>query len=255
MSLRDLQTAFMSSVFTRDDSAIAAYLESAAMPGSPRMAIYRNNVYAALTKALEAIYPVILRLVGDEFFKFAARRYIDGHPSRSGDLNRFSADFAEFLGTFEHAASLPYLPDVARLEWCCHQAYSAADDPPLDLHRLAAVPPEDYGRLYFRLNRACRLLRSAWPIAAIWRVNQADYTGDQSVDLESVGVGLLLQRHENRIALKPLSETEWRFLTALNDRQTLEVAYECALRADPAADLGALLHTHVGQATLVEFFL
>ena len=255
MLLRDLQTTFMSSVFTRDDTVIAAYLEGATMSGSPRMAIYRNNVYAALSKALEAIYPVILRLVGDEFFKFAARRYIDGHPSRSGDLNRFGAEFAEFLGTFEHAASLPYLPDVARLEWCCHLAYSAADDTYLDLHKLAAVPPETYGRLRFRLNNASRVLRSAWPIDAIWRVNQADYTGDQSVDLAAGGVSLLLQRHENRIVLITLCEAEWRFLTALNDMQTLDVAYECAMRGDSAANLGALLHTYVGQATLVEFSL
>jgi hypothetical protein len=255
MSLRDLQTAFMSSVFTRDDSLIAPYLESATMSGSSRMAIYRNNVYAALSKALEAIYPVILRLVGDEFFIFAARRYIDGHPSRSGDLNLFGADFSEFLGTFEHAASLPYLPDVARLEWCCHQAYSAADDTALDLHKLAAIPPETYGRLRFRLNHASRLLRSAWPIDAIWQVNQADYEGDQAVDLSSGGACLLIQRREQRMALITLSEAEWRFLNALNDRQTLEAAYECAMRADPAADLGALLHTYVGQATLVEFFL
>jgi hypothetical protein len=255
MSLRDLQKAFMSSVFTRDDSVITAYLEAATMSGSPHMAIYRNNIYVALTKALEAIYPVIQRLVGDEFFKFAARRYIDAHPSRSGDLNRFGADLAEFLGTFEHAASLPYLPDVARLEWCCHQAYSAADDTPLDLPKLAAVPPEDYGRLCFRLNHASRLLRSAWPIDAIWQVNQADYTGDQSVDLASGGVSLLLQRRENRMVLMTLSEAEWGFLNTLNDRQPLNAAYECAMRADPAADLGALLHTYVGQTTLVEFFL
>ncbi len=255
MSLRDMQTAFMSSVFTRDETAIAVYLESGTMPGSPRMAIYRNNVYAALSKALEAIYPVILRLVGDEFFKFAARRYIDAYPSRSGDLNRFGTDFAEFLSTFEHAASLPYLPDVARLEWCCHQAYSAIDDSPLNLHRLAAVPHEDYGRLRFRLNHASQLLRSAWPIDAIWRVNQADYEGDQAVDLSSGGVNLLIQRRENRMVLITLSEAEWQFLAALNDRQTLEAAYGCAMRADPAADLGALLHTYVSQATLVNFFL
>ena len=255
MSLRDLQTAFMSSVFTRDNTAIAAYIESAAMSGSPRMTIYRNNVYVALTKALEAIYPVILRLVGEEFFKFTARRYIDAHPSRSGDLNRFGADFAEYLGTFEHAASLPYLPDVARLEWCCHQVYSAADDAPLDLHKLAAVPPETYGRLRFRLNHASRLLSSAWPIATIWRVNQDDYTGDQSVDLASGGCSLLIQRHEQRMVLVMLSEVEWQFLTALNERKSLVAAYECAMRADPATDLGALLHTYVGRTSLVEFFV
>ena len=254
MSLRDVQTAFMSSIFATDDAAVAAHIESADSHGKP-MAIYRNNVYTALTKALEAIYPVIGRLVGEAFFKFAARRYIDAYPSTSGDLNRFGAHFAEFLGSFEYAASLPYLPDVAQLEWCCHQTYLAGDDQPLDLARLAAIPPQDYGRLRFRLNSACRLLHSAWPIDAIWRVNQPDYPGEQSVDLTTGGVSLLIQRHHNRIRLTALSAAEWRFLTALNDKQSLAAACDNVLRIDPDTDVGALLQTCVAQATLVEFFL
>lgn len=255
MSLREVQTAFMHAVFAADDTAVAAYIEAGDVAVSSRMAIYRNNVYAALTKALEAIYPVGVRLVGEAFFKFAARHYIDAYPSHSGDLNRFGAHFAEFLGAFEHAAPLPYLPDVARLEWRCHYAYLAADDTALDLEKLAAIPPQGYGRLRFRLNNAGRLLRSAWPIDAIWRVNQADFAGDQTVDLATGGVSLLIQRRENQMLLIPLNEAEWRFLTALNDRQTLDAAFEHALRADPATDLGALLQKNVARATLTEFFL
>ena len=255
MSLHKLQTTFMRSVFAKEDAAIATYLDPTGISAARRMAIYRNNVYVALTRALEAIYPVIMRLVGEEFFRFAARHYIDAYPSPSGDLNRFGAHFAKFLHEFEHVAQLVYLPDVARLEWCCHQAYLATDDTPLDLQTLAAIPPQDYGQLRFRLNSAAQLLSSVWPVDAIWRVNQADYDGDQAVDLDTGGVKLLSQRHQRRMLVTALGETEWRFLSALNDRQTLEVAYERALLAAPDTDLGALLRTYVAQATLTAFFL
>ena len=51
------------------------------------------------------------------FFGEAARQYIVGHPSLSGDLNDYGGEFAQFLAAYPHAADLPYLPDVARLEW------------------------------------------------------------------------------------------------------------------------------------------
>lgn len=252
MSLRNVQTAFAASLFAKDDD-ISTYIMTSDSGADP-MAIYRNNLYAAHGKALEGIYPVIARLVGEAFFKFAARNYSDAYPSLNGDLNRFGEQFAEFLAAFEYAASLPYLPDVARLEWACHQVYLAGDDPPLDLFGLAAVAPQDYGRLRFRLNRAVRLLRSPWPIDAIWRVNQSDYAGEQSVDLTSGGVSLLIQRTYDRISVTALSAAEWRFLAALDDRKTLASAYEYALTAEPDCDLATLLQQNVAQETLVEFF-
>jgi hypothetical protein len=252
MSLRDLQTAFMHAVFAQDHAGIAPYTEPLARGGLP---VYRNNVYAALTKALQAIYPVVERLVDERFFGFAAHHYIDRYPSTSGDLNRYGAHFAAFLSEFPPAASLAYLPDVARLEWYCHQAHLAADDAPLDLQKLADVPPQHHGELRFRMNSAAHLLRSAWPIDAIWRVNQADYHGDQSVDLAEGGVSLLIQRSGHKILLHPLSAAEWRFLTGIAENQTLEKVFERVLLAEPGADAGALLRKFVAQATLVEFFL
>ena len=255
MSLHDLQTAFMQSVFSADDTAVAAYLDATPETAGRRMTIYRNNIYVALTKALETIYPVIGRLVGEDFFKFAAKAYIERHPSRSGDLNRYGEHFTAFLEQFEHAAQLPYLPDVARLEWACHQVYSAADDATLNLANLAKIPPHTYGRLHFRLNNAARLLRSPWPVDAIWEVNQADYIGDQAVNLATGGVNLLIQRHERRVTLTALGEAEWRFLYALDDRQPLDYAFEQALSAVPDTDLGALLQTCVATTTLADFSL
>ena len=55
------------------------------------------------------------------------------HPSRSGDLNDYGEDFADFLADYPHARELSYLPDVARLEWLVQIVYYAADAPTPDL--------------------------------------------------------------------------------------------------------------------------
>ncbi|HSS29308.1 MAG TPA: DNA-binding domain-containing protein, partial [Usitatibacter sp.] len=125
------------------------YSEGACEPG---IAIYRRNLFANLGNALAATYPVVQRLVGDAFFREAARQYVLAHPSHSGDLNDYGASFAGFLARYPHAATLAYLADVARLEWACHESYGAPDAAPFDLADLARVGADDYPRIRFQLH-------------------------------------------------------------------------------------------------------
>src|SRR5690349_19822275 len=57
----------------------------------PRAAVYRRNVLANLHDALAAAYPVVRRLVGEAFFREAARQFTQAHPSTSGDLHAFGS--------------------------------------------------------------------------------------------------------------------------------------------------------------------
>lgn len=250
MSLRDVQTRFMEAVFGDADSGIAPHLTA-----TGRMDVYRNNIYAALTKALKSIYPVICRLVGEDFFNYAVRHYIDRYPSASGDLNEYGAHFSEFLQTFQPAAGLVYLPDTARLEWYCHCAYLATDDTPLDRRKLAAVQPQRYGALRFRMSSSASLLHSPWPVADIWRVNQDGYAGDQAVNLDRGGVSLLIQRNDQTVALHPLTGAEQSFLWAIQEGLALEAVIDRVALSDPFADISALVQKFVSQQTLVEFSL
>ena len=68
---------------------------------------------------------MIHQLVGEEFFRLLAKRFIEQHPSHSGNLHRYGSEMAEFLMHFENTQHLAYLPDVARLEWAYHLAYFA----------------------------------------------------------------------------------------------------------------------------------
>lgn len=103
-------------------------------PTRPRpRAAYRNNVAVSLGQALGRRFPVIQRLVGDEFFAALARAYLAADPPRSPVLMEWGAGFADFLAGFRPLAGWPFMADVARIEWARGLAFHAADAPPWTL--------------------------------------------------------------------------------------------------------------------------
>lgn len=253
-SLRELQLAFVGSLFDGADAALAPAVVAGSLRAEERLAVYRNNVFHNLREALRAVYPVVERLVGEAFFAHAADDYISAFPSRSGDLHRFGDQFAGFLAALPAAAGLTYLPDTARLEWLVHEVFHAAEHVPLAPARLAQVPAQRYPGLIFRLHPACRLLASAFPVHRIWKVNQPEWEGDQSVDLKAGGVGLLVRRGGGfGTDLQPLEAGEFVALQAMSRGLTLAQACDVAAIVEPSVDVAGVLRSHVGRATLVDF--
>ena len=104
-----------------------------------RFAVYRNNVQASLSNALAESYPVVMQLVGREFFNAMAALYIRDFAPASPLLNDYGRDLGDFIQGFGPAAGLPYLADMARLERLRVEAYHAADARPLEPSRLLAA--------------------------------------------------------------------------------------------------------------------
>lgn len=257
MSLRKIQTEFTTGVFGSFSPELAAGIVSGGLAAEQRLAIYRNNVFSNLRGALHDSYPVILRLLGESFFNYTADEYVRSHPSASGDLHAFGDNFGAFLAAFEPCAELPYLPDVAQLEWAWDQAFHAANHAPLALEhalqRMATVPPEHYTELRFILHPSCTLLASDYPILRIWQVNQADYVGDQQVDLSEGGIRLALIRgNDFAVSIFPLTAGEFAFLQAISDGNALTAALDAALASDTGFDLGAAIHHCINQAIIVD---
>ena len=150
----------------------ARAVEAAPALNPAGLAVYRNNYRVGLIDTLAFIYPVCRQLVGEDFFSGLARAFIGGHPSHSGNLHLYGAGFGDFIAGFEHARELPYLADVARLEWRVHRAYYAADAAPVDSAALAAFPQQRWGELRLRPLPDVAALLSRWPAASIWLAHQ-----------------------------------------------------------------------------------
>ncbi|MFZ1468434.1 MAG: DNA-binding domain-containing protein [Paracoccaceae bacterium] len=140
----------------------------AGQPAGKRFDVYRNNVAGGLTRALEAGFPAVRKLVGDQFFAAMAGVFLRAHPPQSRILMFYGNEFPEFLGAFQPVSHLGYLPDVARVEQGIRESYHAADHVPAVLDGLT---PEALVLRRVRLAPSARLVRSGWPVHAIWAAN------------------------------------------------------------------------------------
>lgn len=255
LALPDTQSRMMDALLLRGGGAAAAALvrPTASLSARQRLQVYRNNMFESLIAALGAVYPVIARLVGTGFFRHAAMACISAHPSRCGNLQDFGGEFPGFLRAYLPAADLPYLPDVAALEWALHRAYHEVELPALTLQRLAQVSAADRAGLRLRLQPCARFVASPYPVLKIWQANQPAALDDAStISLDEGGVNLLVVQHALEMEFRLLGPAESRWLCALADDASLADATRRALDADPAFDLAPVLARHLGLGLFTE---
>ena len=133
----ELPTAFHKGLF--DGVVPEGVTAQAPSETEQRFAVYRNNVAHSLIQALRSRFPTIEALVGAEFFAAMARVFAAHHPPAGPVLAEWGDGFADFLTRFPPVAKLPYLPDVARVEFARGRAYHAADCAPIDPETLQSI--------------------------------------------------------------------------------------------------------------------
>jgi Putative DNA-binding domain len=183
----------------------------------------------------------MLQLVGADFFRQMARQFIARYPSSSANLFDYGAELADVLRALEAIKPLPYLPDVAMLEWACHRAYYAADAGLLDIAALGQVNPDDYAALYLHLHPACQLLSSRYPIGSIWQAHQGDIAADFQLDLTTGGGHVLVYRQRNVVQIIKLASDAAHWLQALLHHHILDIAIQNTLHLYPDFNVSATL--------------
>jgi hypothetical protein len=223
--------------------------------GEVALEVYRNNYLGNLHDALAGAYPVIKQLVGDDFFRFMARKFVEQYPSRSANLHHYGAELADFLTGFAPAQELVYLPDVAALEWASHVAYFAEDAALLALDSLAQLAPEQYPSLLLHLHPACRIVRSPYPVNAIWHAHQPGAAADFHIDLASGAAIVLVSRKEDRVHVTDLSEAQADWIARIQSGNPLGAATIATLERYADFDLQATLLKLVALHVLTGFEL
>jgi hypothetical protein len=144
-----------------------------------RFDVHKRHFLRSLTAALEKTFPGIVNLVDIRFFGFAADAFVRAYPPKSPCLFEYGAELPGFLQRFPPCAQLPYLGDVARLEWAMHEVFHAEEERPI------------------------RILSSRWPIDAIWRL--AIGCTEDPVDMHAGGVDLVVYRDGDEVKFKQIS--------------------------------------------------
>ena len=251
-TLLELQRSVRRSLVEHDDREVSPHVIADGMSPTERLDVYRNTCASVLTTALRLSFPAVHRLVGAEFFEGAVRVFIEGHPPKGACLDEYGAEFPGFVADFAPAASLPYLPDVARLEWAVNRALHAPDVNGLDARRLAKLDEADRARVCFTPHPSVGLICAEYSADIIWRsVLEQDDAALAGIDLSAGPVWLLVQRLETGVDVRRMSDAAWRFTVQLCAGRPLHVALEDAREFDAPA----LLADHLASGRFIGFRL
>lgn len=209
-----------------------------------RFGVYRNNVVHGLVDALEAVFPALLRVVGEEWFRAMAAVHVRKHPPRSRILFLYGGEMPAFLGQFEPAARMPYLPDLARLELAWLAAFHAADAAPLHAAAIAAVSEERLAHLRFVAHPATRLITSPYAIQSIFEANRGPDRAAARIDAGRPET-CLVTRPRLSVIVTRLQRGQHALAAALLAGASLGEAMEAEIEAGRDPDLGATLGTLV----------
>ena len=253
LSLRDLEAAVASALLGDPSARVLGVIAGDGLAPDARLAIYRHHVFTTLTAALQAVYPVVCRLVDDRFFAFAAHEFVRHHPPAGPCLVEYGSRFPAFLAGFPPCQALGYLPDVARLEWALNAARHADDAVPLDLARLRQLGADQSEWVMFEFDPSVALVVSPYPVDQIWHANQPDADPGTVVDLRDGGVALEVRRLGEDVVFRSLAPPDYVFRRALSDGRRLGDAAAAATAESAVFDLAEALRALFEEQVLVGF--
>ncbi|MDZ7839892.1 MAG: DNA-binding domain-containing protein [Gammaproteobacteria bacterium] len=238
-SLAELQDGFARAL--RDPgSPLPNGLRDAAPGGSSRrFDVYRNNMVVSLVEALGSTFPAVQRLVGEEYFSAAARAYVQEAPPDSPVLLYYGRTFGDFLDALPSASGVPYLGDVARLEWARIKALHAADAEPASIEALAGVNEARLESITFTLQSGLSVIRSHWPVVSLWNACMNRETSEE-VDMSTPEAAVVV-RPALKVGVHVPPPGGAEFLAALREGATLGAAAGRAMDSDESFDLAGLL--------------
>lgn len=242
------QTTFRRALLNPEAERPPGLTDGAGQAAGRRFDVYRNNVAVSLTEALETAFPVLRKLVGAENFKLLAASFLRQHPPSSPLMMFYGAEMPDFLAGFGPTSCTGYLPDVARLELAMRESYHAADAVPIDPAALQALAPEELTGTRFELAPSLRLLRSDWPVFAIWRFNMEEGAPKPEMAAEDV----LIARPDMDPAPHLLPPGGGAFIDALKRGATFGEAIELAANHNEAFDLTQVLTIMISLDTIVK---
>lgn len=235
LSLRDCQERFMAALYAPDAPGPVEAIAGHGLDPAARLRIYRHSAEAAQLDALRTSYPAVLALVGAAFFEQCARGYRRAYPSHSGNLQVFGARLGDYLATLPSVHGVPYVPDVAQLEWLRQRAVLAGDATALGDHAIERALACPEGTL--TLHPSVQRLASAYAVLTLFRY--AMEPGEGGLQLPDAGENVLLWRDAGEVAMAALDAASFACIDALARGGTAARAVAAARGHDPDFDLPA----------------
>lgn len=205
------------------------------------LAVYRNTTAKGRIDALQANYPTIARMTGDDWFRAAARAFVAEAPGDDPAMAGYGESFPDWLKRFAPARDLPYLPPVARLDRAWTEAHLAPDAEPLAPDQAARLGLALAG-VVVSLHPSVRLFRFDWSAPSLWLAHRYPEIGGE-LEWRRAVEGLIVWRPRMAVTARRISPAEHAFLQACGLGRPLGAAAAAAGVAAAGVDVSALFGT------------
>ncbi|MGB2831934.1 MAG: putative DNA-binding domain-containing protein [Methylotenera sp.] len=189
--------------------------------------IYRRNLSATATRALEISFPTFAVLLGKEGLKVAATKFLSDHPLQSGDWGEWGETLPEWILQQDALLHLPYLADIAKLDWICHIAERSAK-PYKDRESITLLASMDAYELYLQTTASLAVMTSNFPTLEIWQahhaaeINKAKWLALANQPLaDGTQQYILIVCEKWRAIPRTISASEYAFMLALLKGQSV----------------------------------
>ncbi len=232
--LHDTQQKFLEGIFSEEYPEI---LSSVANVGdfSPeqRFQVYQNNAKLILTDILKRLYPVVMALVGEDFFRYLAFSYIKAEPPKTCDMTFYGDSFGQFLKSFAPLKDLNYMSDVADMEWAWYKSGMAGRKTALTAEFLADITEDNIPELKFNFQPSVLLLDSTYAVDKIWQAvtdNETEQLSD--IKLEQDTYLIIYCPSDKDVTFLSVDKPTYSFVKALYNGNNLNLALEQAIAID-----------------------
>ncbi|WP_440873689.1 HvfC/BufC family peptide modification chaperone [Thalassotalea sp. PLHSN55] len=257
-SLYTLQSEFFEhctlALRSNKEHCLDKLIRSRQLPINALLNIYQHSTLGNLTQVLALTFPVVEKLVGEAFFQAMAREYIKIYRPNTANIDNYGDNFSMFIADFSPAKALPYLADVAKLEWLYHQSSLCAAITPMKTSLLTEVSDKAALTMIFHLASSVQLLHSAYPLLSIWHANQASSNQGEIIEIDNDQQHYLaVFKRARAVEIVRLSGAEYKLLSGMHQKMPLEQLIDMMLGVDRDINLDALMNRFMGSGVISHF--
>jgi hypothetical protein len=205
-------------------------------------AVYRNTAVRGAVEALRETYATVNQLLGDDGFTQVALSYWQEAPPAGPVLTDYGAGFAKFLAGQPWTCELPYLADVARLDWLWLESFLAEDADP--------SPWQVACDARISLHPATRVAWLSTPALTIWQAHRQQ-GGFDELEPEWREEGALITRPGLQVRAQPIDRASRYLLAVSASYPRVDQCVAAVAEAYPQSNVPALLQQCVTAGALI----
>jgi hypothetical protein len=204
------------------------------VPGFERLAVYAEGYQARIHEALAEVYEAVQFVVGKRAFLKLSRDYTRALPSQDYSLTLVGRHLPDFLKTHALTRSLPFLPDLGRLEWRVCLSFHAVEQEKLDPSELSSLPADQWQSIRLAFQPSVGVVASAWPILDLWSARKRP-RAETDIALEGRAQQALVYRDALDVRCASLEPEAAALLCRLLEGMPLGQALGCLAEQEPVA--------------------